>query len=306
MRPLPNLFLSVAVLLCLGAISGGCERSCPPCNGELSSTKKEASTAPLAPGNYDPFRQDLSLEPPRSIVELNRLAREKRHPRGKIELRGLVVTSKPFAIGKKGLQGRFVADASFSPESGCLMTWKPTDNSPKYGYDPPEMSVGSVIDVTTTFREFCGIRPAYYKHCSAQLELTPYRGTRGEVRVVGNNPKLPEPYEISCKDVVSAGDEARRRKHTLVRVSDVAVTKSKLGYGRFQVAGGVVVDDTLYEYETPLDGTQYESITGFLHVDFGQFRILPRSAADLVEKTSGESASKPLEIMADEGKNVRK
>ena len=56
-------------------------------------------------------------------------------------------------------------------------------------------------------------------------------------------------------------------------------------YGEFLVTGGLRVADTLYDdlVHGPAVGTSYTSLTGILTFTFGNHKLAPRDAADLVE-----------------------
>jgi hypothetical protein len=68
---------------------------------------------------------------------------------------------------------------------------------------------------------------------------------------------------------------------TLVTVSGVDVEDPDLGYGEWSVDDGVIVDDLIYAYSGDLDvGGSFTSITGLLWYSYGNYKILPRYAAD--------------------------
>ena len=290
MKSTKKCIVGLALLLGWSDLLWGCDQSCCPCP-EHNAPLENTQAMKQATKHYDPFQQDQAKNQPPTLSTLNRLADDKRSPQGTVTLHGLVVTSEPFPIGKKGLRGRFVADSGFGPKSGAMLTWKSIADAPKYGYDPPKLAIGDVIDVTATYREFCGIPPTHYPHCSTQLELTPYRGKKGSLKPTGNRIPLPKPQEIRPEDVATANATAYEWKHRLVKVSNVSVMKPNIGYGRFRTTGGLVVDDTLYRYEKPAEDTHFASITGFLHVSFGEFKILPRNAGDLRPATVKETIS---------------
>jgi hypothetical protein len=72
----------------------------------------------------------------------------------------------------------------------------------------------------------------------------------------------------------------------LVTVENVEIEDSDLGYAEWSVDDGVIIDDLLYETEVDLaEGGSFTSITGLLYHSFGDFKIEPRYAADLVGYT---------------------
>ncbi len=78
----------------------------------------------------------------------------------------------------------------------------------------------------------------------------------------------------------------------LVTVENVDVTDSDLGYGEWSVDDGVRIDDLIYGFEGDLmEGGSFTSITGLLYHSYGDYKILPRYAADLVGYTEPPCAA---------------
>ncbi|NVB43873.1 hypothetical protein G6O69_39140 [Pseudenhygromyxa sp. WMMC2535] len=71
----------------------------------------------------------------------------------------------------------------------------------------------------------------------------------------------------------------------LIQVADVSVTNEDLGYGEFEVTGGLVVTDIFFDQDSwtlPALDDAYTSITGPLTYSYEVNKIAPRDASDLV------------------------
>ncbi len=206
------------------------------------------------------------------------------HPSpGPVEVKGIVVASEPFEVSSSGLMGIFVSDQGGGAWSGCMLTWKPTSADETYGYDPPAMAPGMVIDVAGNYTEFCGVSDPLYTHCSTQIELTPYQADKGTVTDTGNTADVPAAAVVSPADIATDGSLSEQYQHSLVRVLNVTVVDNALGYGMFSVDGGLEVDDQFYRYTVPQIGVQYGSLTGFLYTSYDSFKLCPRNADDMDE-----------------------
>lgn len=92
------------------------------------------------------------------------------------------------------------------------------------------------------------------------------------------------PYAAS---VISTTDAASSEAYegTLVEVRDVLVTNEDLGFGEWEVddgSGPARVDDLGYAYNATL-GQALDLVRGMLNYSFGDFKIEPRDAGDVVE-----------------------
>ncbi len=202
-----------------------------------------------------------------------------------VTVEGIVVTSDSFEVSSSGLMGIFVSDVGGGPWSGCMLTWKPTEVDDQYGYDPPAMSPGMVIDVTGNTEEFCGTDSANpYPYCSTQIEL----GPGSAVTDTGETADVPAPTVVAPADVKSGGSLAEQWQHSLISVEDVEVITAANSYDEFTVTGGLLVDDMLYDFLNPPVGTTYEALNGFLSTSYGDFKLLPRSATDMGGSADGD------------------
>jgi hypothetical protein len=91
----------------------------------------------------------------------------------------------------------------------------------------------------------------------------------------------------------SVGQE--QHESTLVRVTGVC-TNPNAGYGMFILndgSGEILVDDVLYSYPTPTANNSY-TVTGVLYYSYSEWKILPRSADDIID--NGVSTSPMLTV----------
>lgn len=95
---------------------------------------------------------------------------------------------------------------------------------------------------------------------------------------------LPTPPAVGSPDGVAAGGMlAGLFEGIVISVSSALVTAVDMANGEFTVSGGLVVDDYFYlASPLPAIGDGYVNITGFLRNVNGVFKLLPRSASDLV------------------------
>ena len=110
------------------------------------------------------------------------------------------------------------------------------------------------------------------------------------VTVTGTTTPLA-PIDIS--DVCSIGTngaDAEKYESMLLRVSNLTVTDANPDgsddYNEFEVGGCLRIDDGLCPdcyADQPAVDTTYSSITGILTYTYGNFKLLPRDAADMVE-----------------------
>ena len=110
-----------------------------------------------------------------------------------------------------------------------------------------------------------------------------------DITVLGSQP-VPAPWTIADPaDVANGGALAEAYESQLITVGPVTVVDSNpddpSDYGEFAVDGNLRVGDQLWADlpEHPAVGTNYTSITGVLTYTFGNYKLLPRDADDLIE-----------------------
>ena len=94
------------------------------------------------------------------------------------------------------------------------------------------------------------------------------------------------PYTPSVISTAEAAD-GEAYEGVLVEVQDVIVSDEDLGYGEWEVddgSGPARVDDMGYAYDATL-GNALDLVRGMLNYSFGNFKIEPRDADDIIEAT---------------------
>ncbi len=179
-----------------------------------------------------------------------------------LSLTGVIVTTPVFAASAT-LDAFFVQDAGGARYSGIKVTLNKGT--------APALAVGDVLDLTGDLKEF---------YCMSQFSaLTITRTGSGEV---------PSASTVQPANVASEDPGTEPWEAVLVKLENVDVVGVDQ-YGVVQLAGGAVVDDTIYEgFQRPKAGCRYASITGVVDYTFNLYRILPRFESDLVSDSSVE------------------
>jgi cytosine/adenosine deaminase-related metal-dependent hydrolase len=222
------------------------------------------------PGQEDTDNNGVgdACEPPKPAPISIKAVRDPSDPNHPAEgtvvtLEGLYVTGvRPNSGGSRGF---YMQDSSLQPFTGIFVF---TQSS------PPGVVVGNKVNVTGTYTEYNG-----------QSELgSPI------VTVVDPGTTLPfGPIAITNPaDIATGGSKAEGYESMLLSVSNVTVTvqnpDAPQDFDEFTVTGNLRIDDAIY---TALDntypvGTPFSKIVGIETYTFGNFKLLPRSAADLV------------------------
>ncbi|PIE19903.1 MAG: hypothetical protein CSA66_02025 [Proteobacteria bacterium] len=159
----------------------------------------------------------------------------------------------------EGLDGYYVADQDGGPWSGINISIAASEQT--------NFAPGTVLDLEGELIEF---------YCNTQLKVTSF--------LEGGTVDAPAPLEL---DPAAVGDE--QYEGMLLKVSDVSVTE-EVAAGVYRVTGGFIVD---YQFDFFLSmevGKTYD-VTGQLSYGFGEWRLKPRSAADVVDKTPGTATT---------------
>ncbi|HYX05793.1 MAG TPA: T9SS type A sorting domain-containing protein, partial [Bacteroidales bacterium] len=130
-----------------------------------------------------------------------------------------------------------------------------------YDYGDNAVNIGDSVTFTATVDEY--------------NTLTELKNLSSFNLVSGNN-TVPTPVEITPGDV----DEAN--ESVLVKLTDVICTNTDAGHGMWEVTDGIdtiYIDDEMFAYN-PVKGGVY-NITGICYNSFFEWKVLPRSAADI-------------------------
>ena len=185
-----------------------------------------------------------------------------------VTLKGVVALSDVFDLNSSGtIRAIFVADMPLAPYGGVLVTFPQDQNV--------SANAGDILDVTGTVQEFSSGAVG----SETRIQATAVQGTGATESV--------SPLEVNDPSILVDETTGESYEGVLVQVRNVQVTNPDLGFGQFEVTGGLVVDDTIFRYAA-IEGEVIGSITGVVAYNAfenGGFRLLPRSADD-VESTS--------------------
>jgi predicted extracellular nuclease len=124
----------------------------------------------------------------------------------------------------------------------------------------------------------CGVYDEFFDQSQIQV-VGP-----GDITAAGNGP-VPAP-EVLASSVIAGGAMAEAWEGVLVRIEDATVSTAANMFGEWEVDDVLLLDDlffTMMSWPTPSVGTNYASITGVLVYSFNNYKLAPRTAADLVE-----------------------
>ena len=140
------------------------------------------------------------------------------------------------------------------------------------GIDVSGLIVGQTVSVSGQYVEFEGL---------SEIRMASF-----QVVTATENPLTPA--VVQAAKVSTGQDEAERFEGVLVVVQDVSVTSNAVGYGKFEVTGGLEIGPELFDFGTmPAVGDSFDSITGVLTYHFDAVQLLPRSVADMVAGSGG-------------------
>jgi predicted extracellular nuclease len=207
-------------------------------------------------------------------------------PNDTVTLGGVIVTS-PVYVKTDGSGLVYVEEPDGGPWSGIVV----------YIYSDVMLEVtlapGDVVDVTGVYSEYYGVS-----------EITVAAAT--DLVNTGTD-DVPAPEVVAPADVIAGGADAESYESVLVRVEDVACTNENLGYGEFEVTGGLPVDDWFFASgggpsgynAAPVEGDTFDAINGVLgFTNFSavdEFKIQPRDIDDY-EGYTGAIETAPQEV----------
>jgi len=178
-----------------------------------------------------------------------------------VEITGAVVTSPVSYNG----EDFFIQDPAGGQYSGILVHNFDGANT------AADVEVGDEVTVSGFYVEY--------------FELSEITVSDASYVTVTGTATVPAPAVVSSTDVGTSGSLAEAYEGVLITVEDVEVTTAADGYGQFIVDSALMVDDMFFTGGSPdpTVGTTYTSITGPLNYNFDDFKIEPRTTADLVE-----------------------
>jgi hypothetical protein len=132
------------------------------------------------------------------------------------------------------------------------------------------LAVNDRVEVTGLYQEYFG---------NSEIKIT----VASAVQVVGSGTVAPT--VVFANEIATGGAAQEDYEGVLVRVESVAVSDDNpdapKDFGEFVVNGSLRVDDVFFDAQPSLNDV-YSSITGPMFYSYGNAKLEPRSAADLV------------------------
>jgi hypothetical protein len=156
--------------------------------------------------------------------------------------------------------GRYFIQDGSGPWNGVMV----------YGDWDRENAYGDSVRITADVDEYNGL--------TELVNVTAY-----EVLATG---ATVEPTLVTTGEIGTGGSNAEAYEGVLVQIVDVEITSPDLGYGEWGVddgSGECMLDDYADYYFTQANYDSVRSITGVLDYSFGNTKIWPRLAWDIVE-----------------------
>ncbi|MCA9660434.1 MAG: hypothetical protein KC486_18970 [Myxococcales bacterium] len=181
-------------------------------------------------------------------------------PNTPVEIKDVVVTT---GLTFKG-DAFFVEDPAGGEYSGIYV----------YLQDPNGVSVkpGDVVTLTGVYDEF---------YDNSQIEIADASG----IMVTGTD-AVPAPEVVNAADVATGGAKAEAYEGVLVEIEGITVTNPDLGFGEFEVTGGLRVDDLFFamgDWPAVSMGDAYASIIGTMNFSFDERKLSPRTIDDFAK-----------------------
>jgi hypothetical protein len=179
-----------------------------------------------------------------------------------VSISGAYVTAvRPNAGSSRGF---YVQDTSLQPFTGIFVF---TASS------PPNVAVGNQVSISGTYEEFFML-----SEISSPTVTVTNAGTTlpfGPIAIA--NPA----------DIATGGAQAEGYESMLLEISAVTVVNANpdapQDFDEFSVTGNLRIDDQIFDFDnTYAVGTAFSKIIGIGTFSFSNYKLLPRSAADLV------------------------
>jgi predicted extracellular nuclease len=225
--------------------------------GPVRYTFEEYKIAPREPADFDATLVDCAdAAMPATIQEVQ----QGMFDIDQFVLLEDVVVTTPFNFDGDAF---FVQDAAGGEYSG-IQVYMPMAG----GFVP---TPGDVLTLCGSYDEFFD---------QSQIQLA----GEGDITAAGNGP-VPAP-EVLTAAVVGGGAMAEAWEGVLVRIEDATVTTAANMFGEWEVDDALLLEDTFFvmaDWPAPAVGAVYTSITGVMTFSFANYKLAPRTLADLVE-----------------------
>ena len=212
---------------------------------------------------------------PASEVTIFDLQQSKVAPDTRVTVKDVVVTS-PTNFGTNGSATFFIQDPMGGEYSGIqVYVYKDTAAALMMQGKVPKQ--GDKVTISGDYVEFQAMG-AMTPETLSEVNL----GSPDDVVITGSATP-PTPPVVNAADIATGGAKTENWEGVPVTVQDVDVTNPDLGFGEYEVTGGLRIDNFfLYYAATPDAGTTGLTLTGPLMFGFDNFKLAPRTCDDVV------------------------
>ncbi len=237
-----------------------------PDKEQADGDKEESSDPDLDP---EPIEEEAELPAQAyNIDELQDPESANRPEDGEyLILEDVVVTQSPFELSESGTwKAFFVSEIDGGEWQSLTVIFKSDD----FDIEPEE---GDLLDLEGNYQEWCG-GGGEFAYCNTELILNDFSANGTE--------DTPEAVEIdNTAKIANGGSLSQKYQGALVQISDSVVTELLERGVSFEIDGKLPVSGLIYDFDTPVMGTVFSSITGFLYTSDNSFRLLPRMEDDI-------------------------
>ena len=209
-----------------------------------------------------PDNPPSTYEGPYSVYDLQETCSVNHPPEDSVVTVSCVVTGIKISTNS-GNESFWCQNRQGGPHSGIYVYANQTAGT---------VAIGNDVEVTGTYVEYYSL-----------AEITDVT-----VNVIDANGVALEPTVIDPTVMATNAEEAEKYEGVFVKVENVAVVTENADapddYDEFTITGGLRVDDFIWEDldNTYTAGTTFNSISGMLHYAYGNYKIVPRNAEDIV------------------------
>jgi hypothetical protein len=150
-----------------------------------------------------------------------------------------------------------------------------------------DVAIGDVVNVAGAYTEYYGL---------SEITLA----SLNDIEITGTADP-PAPEVVNPSDVKAGGSLAEAYESVLIEVEDVIITNSDVGYGQFEITGGLPVDDYFFTSGggpsgsniVAVDDGTFDAVVGILLFtsfnDVDEFKLGPRDLDDYDNYSGGDT-----------------
>ena len=213
---------------------------------------------------------------------------------GAVEVDSWITVEDVTVTGVVDDYGLFVQEAG-DPEHAGIWVYAGTGAS--------AFAVGDAVDVTGWYEEYAGADAKEpWPDTLSEINVGEHAGTSSIA--AGEAAATLEPVVLSA----ATFQDVELYEGVLATVEDITVTEGDLGFDEWG-ADQLVVSAIAYDSGPVYTGDTFASVTGVVHYGYGSYKLVPRSEADLVGRSSSVTPASALaagevvitELMIDPG-----